>query len=47
MHKDGHYILQQISTTMTCKPVNEAGLLHTHPWQYYENKQYMQGKKIT
>jgi len=47
MHKGGHYILLQIGKTMTHKPVNVAGLLHTHPWQYYEDKQYIHSKKIT
>ena len=46
MHKGGHYILLRISKTMTRKPVNEADLLHTHPWQYYEDKHISTAKKL-
>jgi hypothetical protein len=47
MDKGGHYILLQISKTMTYKPANEAGLLRTHPWQHNKDKQYIRSNKIT
>jgi len=45
VHKGGHYILLRTSRTMTHKPVNAEGLLHTYPWQYYKDKQYIHSKK--